>query len=297
MVPGADCAFTAAHPPSTLTRRSVHLSEGTQSNYHRRVPGVTVRELETIAEMHAVSDLLAAVWGKNDEGVPIPSEVLRGLVHAGGLVNGAYDGETLVGAAALGRAGAGECYSFIAAARPGLSDRGIGFGLKQHQRTWALARGLHTMFWTFDPLVARNARLNLTKLGATVDDYELGFYGVMSDELNGHDRADRLVPRWRLDSERAAAAAAGALAEPAAPSGNVQILADGPDGQPAYFASNAERWIRIPHDIVALRRSDPAQAASAWRERLAEWLPAAFADGWVADGVTRDSLYHLRPTT
>ena len=93
-----------------------------------------------------------------------------------------------------------------------------------------------------------------------------------------------------------AAAAAGALAEPAAPSGNVQILADGPDSQPAYFASNAERWIRIPHDIVALRPSDPAQA-SAWRERLAEWLPAAFADGWVADGVTRDSLYHLRPTT
>ena len=41
------------------------------------------------------------------------------------------------------------------------------------------------MFWTFDPLVARNARLNLTKLGATVDEYELGFYGVMSDELHG----------------------------------------------------------------------------------------------------------------
>ena len=70
------------------------------------MPGVTVRELETMAEMHAVSDLLAAVWGKNDEGVPIPSEVLRGLVHAGGLVNGAYDGETLVGAAALGRVSA-----------------------------------------------------------------------------------------------------------------------------------------------------------------------------------------------
>lgn len=264
------------------------------ASYHRRVPGVTVRELETIEEMQAVSALLTEVWGRNAEGVPIPSEVLRSIVHAGGLVNGAYEDEVCIGAAVLGRAQPGECYSFIAAARPGLSDRGIGFSVKQHQRTWALARGLHTMAWTFDPLVARNARFNLTKLGATVDDYEIGFYGVMSDELNGSDRADRLVPRWRLDSERSATAAAGALPEPAEPPRDVQILGNGPDGGPAHFASPGERWIRIPCDIVALRHSDPSQA-SAWRELLADWLPALFADGWVADGVTRDGLYHMSP--
>jgi predicted GNAT superfamily acetyltransferase len=260
------------------------------------VPGVRVRELETIEEMRAVAGLLAEVWGTNEEGVPINSEVMRGLVHAGGLVNAAYDGDGLVGGAVLGRAEPGACYSFIAAARPGLSDRGIGFALKQHQRTWALAHGVHTMSWTFDPLVARNARFNLTKLGATVDDYEAGYYGIMTDELNGHDRADRLVPRWRLDSERAAAAAAGTLPEPPAPPPDVRILGQGPDGGPAYVAAGAERWIRMPTDIVALRRSDPAQA-SAWRGRLAEWLPALFADGWVADGVTRDGRYHLRPAT
>lgn len=258
------------------------------------MPGVTVRELETIEEMQAVSGLLAEVWGRNDEGVPIPSEVMRGLVHAGGLVNAAYDGEVMVGAAVFGRAEPGVCYSFIAAARPGLSDRGIGFGLKQHQRTWALAHGLHTMIWTFDPLVARNARFNLTKLGATVDEYEAGYYGFMTDELNGHDRADRLVPRWRLDSPRAAAAAACAAAEPAIPPPDARVLGHGPDGEPAYVASNDERWIRMPADIVALRLRDPAQA-SAWREQLADWLPALFADGWVADGVTRDGRYHLRP--
>ena len=105
------------------------------------------------------------------------------------------------------------------------------------------------------------------------------------------------MPRWRLDSGCGRGGSWSAGRHAAAPSGNVQILADGPDGQPAYFASNAERWIRIPHDIVALRRSDPAQAASAVARAAGEWLPAAFADGWVADGVTRDSLYHLRPTT
>jgi predicted GNAT superfamily acetyltransferase len=257
--------------------------------------GVTFRELHTIEEMRAVSDLLTEVWGRNDEGVPIPSEMLLSLVHAGGLVNAAYDGETSIGAAVLGRAEPGECYSFIAAARPGLSDRGIGFGLKQHQRAWGLAHGLHTMVWTFDPLVARNARFNLTKLGATVADYKVGFYGVMTDELNGQDRADRLVPRWQLDSERAAAAAAGVTTEPADPPAQVRVLGTGPDGEPAYLATDVERWIRMPRDIVALRRSDPAQA-SAWRELLADWLPAVFADGWVADGVTRGSWYHLSPS-
>jgi predicted GNAT superfamily acetyltransferase len=46
--------------------------------------------------------------------------------------------------------------------------RGLGRLLKQHQREWALARGVHRITWTFDPLVARNASFNLRVLGARV---------------------------------------------------------------------------------------------------------------------------------
>lgn len=253
---------------------------------------ITVRALETIEEHRAASDLLAGVWGRNHEGVPVPSEILRSMAHAGGLISGAYDGDELVGVAVLGRSEPGECYGYIAAARSGMNDRGLGFAVKQHQRTWALEHGLQTMTWTFDPLVARNARFNLTKLAATTCDYETGFYGVMADEVNGTDRADRLVPRWRLDSAAAQAAANGEPAEPPSPSEAAEVLDRGPDDSPAYLAEGASRWLRIPRDIVALRRED-AGLAGAWRDLTGTRLPEAFAEGWVAVGMTRESAYHL----
>lgn len=259
------------------------------------MPPVTCRELHTVDELRAAAALLADVWGRSAEGVPMPSEVLISLVHAGGMVSGAFGAAAdtdLAGAAVLGRSVPGGCYGYIAAARPGAADRGIGFALKQHQRAWALRHGLDTMTWTFDPLVARNARFNLTKLGAVVDDYITGFYGVMSDDINGADRADRLVPTWWLDSDRAIAAAAGRPVEPPPPPVDARTLADGPDHEPAYQEAGRHRWLRIPPDIVALRKADPA-LATGWREATAEWLTAAFADGWRADGLTRDGRYHL----
>ena len=64
------------------------------------------------------------------------------------------------------------------------------------------------MTWTFDPPVARNARFNLARLGAVAAEYEVAFYGRMSDGINGDDDSDRLVARWSLAGGRAAAAAA-----------------------------------------------------------------------------------------
>ena len=47
----------------------------------------------------------------------------------------------------------------------------------------------------FDPLVRRNARLNLVRLGADVTDYLPDFYGAMDDAVNAGDRSDRLLAR------------------------------------------------------------------------------------------------------
>src|SRR5690242_6410587 len=80
--------------------------------------GVTVRAVESSADLRAVSDLLASVWGRNAEGVPIPSEVMRSLAHAGGCTTAAFTADgTLVAAACLAVAApAGSTYSLIAAA-------------------------------------------------------------------------------------------------------------------------------------------------------------------------------------
>lgn len=205
----------------------------------------------------------------------------------------ARDGDRALGAAVLGLDRPGRCYGYVAAVAPGIGDRGIGVLLKRFQRRWALARDITSMAWTFDPLVARNARFNLTKLGAVAEEYEPGFYGRMSDQINGDDIADRFVARWDLTGPRAEAAESSALPEPPEPPAGTDAR-PGPDGQPACRQTEAHLWLRVPLDIVALRRIDPAQA-SAWRTFTREILIDRTGSGWVADGATRTGWYHLSP--
>ena len=75
----------------------------------------------------------------------------------------------------------------------------MGFALKLHQRAWCLDRGITLMEWTYDPLVARNAYFNLSKLGATVAEYLPDFYGVMGDGINRFDESDRILVHWPLE--------------------------------------------------------------------------------------------------
>lgn len=256
--------------------------------------GVTAHEVDEMADLREVSRLWEAVWGRSDEGVPISSELMRSLVHAGGAVTVARDREArVVGAAALVLAGPGTTYSLIAATGPGAADRGIGHALKLRQRAWALDGGLTTMRWTFDPLVGRNARFNLTKLGATADDYVTSFYGRLADDINAGDDADRLVAHWQLDGAGAVAASEGTAAEPSEPDpARAVVVLCAPDGDPAYLTADDAAWCRVPRDVVALRRAD-AVAAAAWRVLVRDALADAFARGLTATGMTRSGWYRL----
>ncbi|MDN5796324.1 MAG: GNAT family N-acetyltransferase [Intrasporangium sp.] len=250
----------------------------------------TIEPVVDMEQLRQVGDLFTQVWGRNPDGVPMPGEMLRSLVHAGGLVSAARSEDVLVGAAVLGRSLPGECYSYLAAVRPGYADRGIGRALKLHQREWALDAGLRTMEWTFDPLGARNARFNLVKLGAVVREYEIAFYGAMHDSQNAGEIGDRLVARWELDTDRVRAAISGSGSEPPGPSG--AVLATGPDEAPFAWLDGEHRWVRVPRDIVALRSQDRA-AAKAWRLSVRDAFTAALGDGWLADGLTREGCYHF----
>jgi predicted GNAT superfamily acetyltransferase len=263
-----------------------------------------VREADSVEELREASALLETIWGRTEEGVPVHSEVMKSLVHAGGCVTVARDdGGAVIGAAVLSPAApAGEAYSLIAGVAPGTSDRGIGRALKLRQREWALEHGFTHITWTFDPLVARNARFNLARLGAVAAEYEVAFYGRMSDGINGDDDSDRLVARWSLAGGRAAAAAAGNAPDPAgpgdagvvgnSPGSNNETPRDAPDGGPLLRRDAAGLWCRVPADIVALRRADPAEA-SRWRLAVRDVFRAAFADGCVATHCTRTGWYLL----
>lgn len=259
-----------------------------------RRSGVTLGEVEDMPGLRAVSGLFESVWGRTPEGVPVNTELLRSLVHAGGCVTTALDQSGgLLGAAVLTLAEpAGSTYSLIAAVSPGAVDRGVGRAVKLRQRAWALQRGYTTMAWTFDPLVSRNARFNLAKLGAVAGQYAVGFYGEMSDRINGADEADRLVATWLLDSPRVVAASEGTAADPAGPAQDARALADGPDGDPLALLDTTGLWVRVPLDVVALRGTDPA-AAQRWRTAIRRTLVDAFVHSRTATHMTRDGWYLL----
>ncbi|MEO5708834.1 MAG: hypothetical protein ABIQ59_03325 [Nocardioidaceae bacterium] len=257
--------------------------------------GVEVSEAVTMERLRDVSGLLESVWGRNDEGVPVTSEVMRGLLHAGGCVTIAHDTDGgVVGAAVLAAAPARSTYSLIAAVAPGCQDRGVGRAVKLRQRAWALEQGRTTMTWTFDPLVGRNARFNLVRLGALATQYEVAFYGQMDDNLNGSDDSDRFVARWRLDTARTLAAVEDSALEPAGPHPDAEVLRVGPDDAPLVRRDETGLWCRVPGDIVALRRDRP-DLASRWRLDLRDVLTHALSEGLAATHMSRTGWYFLTP--
>ncbi|MGV9246637.1 chorismate synthase [Streptomyces sp. NPDC003710] len=295
--------MTAAPEQSAARERAARLADAAA-----RGAGVHLRTVDDVAGLAAVADFFSDVWRTPRSTPPYPAEVLHSLVHAGGAVHAAFAGDRLAGAsvAVFGRPADACAYSLVAAA-----DRGLGYAVKQAQRAWLLERGARTLRWTFDPLVGRNARFNLVKLGATGSEYLVDFYGPMTDGVNDGDESDRLTVTWDLAAPRepdetadrtAAPVTAPAALDPSPTPGFARAggppQAGGtpvaPDGGPLALRSPDGRrvWCRVPDDIVALRAADPALALS-WRHAVREVFVAAFAEGCTATGMSRDGWYTL----
>ncbi len=108
----------------------------------------------------------------------------------------------------LGWSGGVHLHSHMNAVDPATRGRGVGVALKLRQRAICLANGVEEVRWTYDPLIRRNAQMNLVRLGAEVVAYLPDFYGELRDAITGADRSDRFEVRWRLTSPRTARAIA-----------------------------------------------------------------------------------------
>ncbi|MET8447000.1 chorismate synthase [Streptomyces sp. NPDC005209] len=243
--------------------------------------GVTIRTVHDVAGIAAVTRYFCEVWQTPHDAPPYPAEVLHSLVHAGGAVHAAHDGDRLAGASVAVFGPGQETYSLVAAA-----DRGLGYAVKQAQREWALDHGALTMRWTFDPLVGRNARFNLVKLGAVGTEYLTDFYGPMTDGVNDGDESDRLTATWDLTARPRSYDTRDREAAP--------VMAFAPDGGPLVRRDRADRYLycRVPDDIVRLRAAEPV-AALRWRHAVREVFTEAFVEGFVAAGMSRDGWYTL----
>jgi predicted GNAT superfamily acetyltransferase len=282
-----------------------------------RQAGVDVTVLRHPDEFRAAAALFGVVWATSPEAGPGPADLLRALSHAGNYVAGAWRDGVLAGCSAgflglaAGPAAAARrlrLHSHVTGVLPDGRGAGVGFALKQHQRAWALERGITEVGWTFDPLIRRNAFFNLVKLGAEVVAYEPRFYGEMADGINAGDESDRCVVRWRLLDDRVAVASQGVAVEPDAAlvEDAAVVLREGERGEPvaddAALAgaltsggpAGAGVALRcwVPADLVAVRGSDPARAL-AWRRGLRATMGEAMRAGWTATGMTRAGWYLL----
>ena len=243
-----------------------------------------VRELHGLGELARCTALEAEVWGVGPRELT-PVAVLVAWADAGGLVSGAFgkdDPEGLLGfTAAFPSFVAGEpgLHSHQAAVRADLRDRGIGLALKRFQRTWALERGLRIIRWTCDPLQGRNLHLNLDRLGALGVAYLPDHYGTIGGDLNGDLPSDRLLVEWRLDSARAARAAAGEAVGGDEP--EAWAVRAGADGLPqAGEDAGPQDDVRValPASLDVLLARAP-EAALAWRLAVREALAPRLAAG------------------
>jgi len=148
-------------------------------------------------------------------------------------------------------------------------DKGIGHALKIDQWNWAKKQDYSYLSWTFDPLVRRNAKLNIVKLGVDISDYYPNFYGAMPDALNEGDESDRLMVSWSTDID-----------EPKAR----QLIA-----QP----KSDDILIEIPEDIVAIRSKDQSESMK-WRRQVRNQFLAAFEKNGKVVGFSTNNEYVVR---
>jgi predicted GNAT superfamily acetyltransferase len=159
-----------------------------------------IRDLKTMEQQYDARIVFDKTWSMAS-GTEITPNLLQAMVHSGSYLSGAFIDNKIVGAAfAFPATNKGlHLHSHMTAVLDEYRDQGVGYALKIDQWSWAKKQNYSHLSWTFDPLVRRNAKLNVVKLGVDISAYYPNFYGEMPDVLNAGDESDRLMVSWSTD--------------------------------------------------------------------------------------------------
>lgn len=250
-----------------------------------------IREARTLADMDALAELQQAAW-QYDEREIVPASVFVASQHAGALVALAYQENQPCGFVygyPAYRDGVLWHHSHMLALKPQARSQGLAVGLKRFQRNWVLERGIDLITWTFDPLLTRNARLNLGKLGAYSARYIPDFYGMRSGIYAGL-AADRLWVSWELNSERVLAALQETPPPPlpqGRPANRVAWRGGLPYPQELLEPEAEQVYLEVPYDIAQLKAAD-LELARLWRAHTREAFLYWIAKGYRVIDLARD---------
>jgi predicted GNAT superfamily acetyltransferase len=247
---------------------------------------VEIRLVRTHDEFAACEAMSRDIWGAAERNV-VPRELLLTMQHNGGVVHGAFLPQgRLVGFcfAFLGRRdGQLRLCSHQLGVLAEFRGSGIGIALKQAQRYDALRQGYELVTWTFDPLEARNAYINLHRLGCIARLYDRDHYGTMEDDLNRGLPSDRFEAEWWLSR-----------AKPPIVADPQVMLRVGTNGEPVRedldLGTRTTALIAVPPDFQEVKRRS-LELALRWRMESRAAFEAALAAGLIAIDFRRDGTY------
>ena len=235
--------------------------------------GIVIRDVHEDWEYRACLELQKATWGNCPEETIYRTTMIISQ-KVGGITAGAFDKENHLLGLVFGLTGIREGHlahwSHLLAIREDLRGKGLGRRLKLYQRRRLLDMGCRVMFWTYDPLVARNAHFNLNRLGASVSEYILDMYGAdPGDKLSQGIGTDRFIVKWRLDEEHVVQLIDGKKRSDTSISSDMPVVNTRPengdflpfDGE---LIEQPQIRIEVPENILSLQQSD-IELASLWR--------------------------------
>ena len=205
---------------------------------------VTIRECVSVDDFKQCIELEREVWHDDDIGImPIRLYMISKTCNAP-TIGGFDSAGRLVGfvhtsLALLGRHVA--YHSHLAAVVEALRHRDIGYRMKLAQREHALLVGIPLIIWTFDPLLSRNAHLNINKLGAIIRRYEVNYYSEgFSTVFDSDVPSDRIFAEWWVGSPHVKSVLEGSRPSVAEHRGAVEI----PEDINALRATSIEEHLR-----------------------------------------------------
>jgi predicted GNAT superfamily acetyltransferase len=234
-------------------------------------PRLDIRPLTTQKELRACVALQRKTWGEDFDDV-VPRSIMQISQRLGGVAAGAFDARgTLVGFV-YGMTGVENGnivhWSDMLAVVPRARNHGVGRRLKEYQRAQVATAGARVIYWTYDPLVARNAHLNFNVFGVRVAEYVPNMYGESRSPLHRGIGTDRLVVAWAVDDRELAA--------------RRTLIADISRAARSGELKDA-RFIEIPAQIDRLQVRD-MKAARGWRRETRDAFQSAFAKGFSVNG-------------
>jgi len=267
---------------------------------------IVIRRLKTVDEFNDAVELQKVYWGTDGDAL-VPMHMLHSLSNHGGNILGAYDGDTMIGFV-MGFIGTDIDYDSVDA-RPAMANllimskrmvvlpeyrgQNIGYRLKMAQRDVAMKQAIRLVTWTFDPLLAPNAHLNIRKLGGVVQQYKADYFGATDQPSL---QADRLVVEWWVSHQRVKERAKGdgsaltleqyfSVNAPVVNRADISSDLFQPQGM-TDVPDSTFALIEIPPNFREIDKHDGG-LAQAWRDHIREVFQKMFAGGYMVTDFVR----------